>query len=72
MFGLIDVRATGLSGTDFALALLAQEKVAVMPGDSFGQSLQGWLRVSLTQPDDLIALACDRIAAFAARQGAKA
>ena len=65
MFALIDVRASGLSGDAFARALLAEAKVAVMPGESFGQALQGWLRVSLTQPDDLIAAACDRIAAFA-------
>ena len=65
MFALIDVRASGLSGDAFARALLAEAKVAVMPGESFGQALQGWLRVSLTQPDVLIEAACDRIAAFA-------
>lgn len=65
MFALIDVRASGLSGEGFARALLAEAKVAVMPGESFGQALQGWLRVSLTQPDALIDAACDRIAAFA-------
>lgn len=66
MFGLIDVRASGLSGEAFALALLETAKVAVMPGESFGQDLAGWLRVSLTQPDDLVAAACGRIAEFAA------
>ena len=65
MFALIDVRASGLSGDAFARALLAEAKVAVMPGESFGQALQGWLRVSLTQPDALIEAACDRISAFA-------
>lgn len=72
MFALIDVRSSGLSGEAFALALLYDQKVAVMPGESFGQSLQGWLRVSLTQPDEVIATACDRIADFAAKQGKKA
>jgi arginine:pyruvate transaminase len=71
MFALIDVRSSGMSGEAFALALLYDQKVAVMPGESFGQSLQGWLRVSLTQPDEVIATACDRIADFAARQGKK-
>lgn len=70
MFALIDVRSTGMSGEGFAMALLEECKVAVMPGESFGQALGGWLRVSLTQPDDRIALACERIADFAAtRQG---
>lgn len=65
MFALVDVRASGLSGDAFAAALLAEAKVAVMPGESFGSALAGWLRVSLTQPDEVIAAACDRIAGFA-------
>ena len=67
MFTVVDVRATGLSGEEFAHALLEQEHVAVMPGESFGQGLQGWLRVSLTRPDDEIDEACRRIAAFSRR-----
>ena len=70
MFALVDVRATGLSGRDFALSLLEREKVAVMPGESFGAALAGWIRISLTLEDDVIAQACARIAKFAAlKQG---
>lgn len=68
MFALLDIRATGLSGDAFARALLAQAKVAVMPGESFGTALAGWVRLSLTQPDDRILEACTRIATFAAAQ----
>ena len=67
MFALVDVRATGLSGDDFANRLLDEDLVAVMPGESFGATLSGWLRVSLTRPDDEIQEACHRMAAFAAR-----
>ena len=67
MFTLVDVRATGLSGDAFARRLLDEELVAVMPGESFGTTLAGWLRVSLTRPDEEIAEACRRMAAFAAR-----
>ncbi len=66
MFTLVDVRATGLSGTDFALGLLEREQVAVMPGESFGDGLKGWLRLSLTQPDDRVAEATGRIASHTA------
>jgi arginine:pyruvate transaminase len=66
MFALVDVRATGLSGEDFASGLLDRQKVAVMPGESFGAGLQGWLRLSLTQPDDRTTEAANRIAAHAA------
>jgi arginine:pyruvate transaminase len=65
MFALIDARETGLSGEAFAMALLDAAEVAVMPGESFGQALAGWVRVSLTQPDELIAEAARRIAHFA-------
>lgn len=68
MFTVIDIRASGLSGEDFARKLLMEEKVAVMPGESFGPSLNGWLRLSLTRPDEEIAEACRRLAIFAARQ----
>ncbi|MCB6178454.1 pyridoxal phosphate-dependent aminotransferase [Rhodobacter sp. Har01] len=67
MFTLLDVRATGLSGEAFANSLLEEHSVAVMPGESFGGSLGGWLRVSLTQSDDRTAEAIRRIAAHAAR-----
>jgi arginine:pyruvate transaminase len=66
MFALVDVRATGLSGTDFANGLLDRERVAVMPGESFGDGLKGWLRLSLTQPDHRTTEAAGRIAAHAA------
>ena len=68
MFALLDIRATGMTGDAFARALLAEAKVATMPGESFGTALTGWLRLSLTQPDDRIAEACARIATFAARK----
>ena len=66
MFALVDVRATGLSGEAFAASLLDHQKVAAMPGESFGAGLSGWLRLSLTQPDDRTTEAANRIAAHAA------
>jgi arginine:pyruvate transaminase len=72
MFVLIDVRATGKSGQDFALDLLDRAGVAVMPGESFGQVLAGWVRVSLTQPDAVLETACARIAAQVGARPARA
>ena len=65
MFALVDVRPVCASGEVFARRLLDHKSVAVMPGESFGSALRGWIRLSLTQPDDLIATACDRIAELA-------
>jgi arginine:pyruvate transaminase len=70
MFALVDVRRTGLTGLEFAESLLDRQGVAVMPGESFGSALGGWIRLSLTQPDEVIAEACDRILTHAAKAAA--
>lgn len=69
MFIVIDVRDTGMSGEDFAWALLNEEEVAVMPGSAFGAGGNNFIRLSLTVPDDKIEEACRRMAALAARSG---
>ena len=72
MFTVVDIRATGLTGEAFADQLLTEERVAVMPGESFGAALAGWIRISLTLDDAVISTACERIAGFAARRQGKA
>jgi arginine:pyruvate transaminase len=67
MFVLLDVSATGLDGAGFAEALLAVERVAVMPGASFGAALGSWVRIGLTATDAEIDEAARRIRRFAAR-----
>ncbi|WP_310075991.1 pyridoxal phosphate-dependent aminotransferase [Phyllobacterium sp. 1468] len=67
MFILADIRATGLSGQDFAMRLLEEELVAVMPGESFGDNLAGYLRMSLSIADDKIDAACAGILRLASR-----
>ena len=67
MFVFMDVRATGLSASDFAAALLEQEAVAVLPADGFGSSATGHLRIALTEDDATLAEAGHRIVRFAAR-----
>ena len=69
MFLLADVRGTGLSGEEFALRLLEEEHVAVMPGEAFGEQINGFVRISLTVPDEDIRQACDCISRFAAGLG---
>lgn len=65
MFILVDVGQTGLSGEDFAWALLKQQHVAVMPGSSFGAEARDFIRISLTVPDDVLATAMKRMATLA-------
>ena len=65
MFILLDIRASGLNGDEFARDLLEKERVAAMPGTSFGDQARGFIRLSLTVPDDILSEACRRIARFA-------
>jgi arginine:pyruvate transaminase len=66
MYVMVDVRGTGMSGTEFAEALLDERQVAVMPGESFGAAAAGHVRVALTLPDDRFEMAIDRLFQFAA------
>lgn len=67
MFILADIRATGLTGAEFAMRLLEEEKIATMPGDSFGSNLVGFLRLSLSVADDQIDAACAGMVRLAQR-----
>lgn len=74
MYAMLDIRSTGLSGEEFAGRLLEAEKIAVMPGESFGAAAAGHIRVALTLPDDQFGEAANRLIRFAnlcaARDGA--
>lgn len=65
MYVMLDIRATGLSGEDFANALLDAHHVAVMPGESFGVAAAGHVRVALTVNDTQLEAALGNILALA-------
>lgn len=67
MYIMLDIRATGLSGEAFAEALLLEEHIAVMPGESFGRAAAGHLRVAMTVDDAAFEEALARLLAFALR-----
>ena len=41
-----DIRSTGLTSEEFCTRLLNEKKVAVVPGDAFGESGEGFVRIS--------------------------
>jgi aminotransferase len=59
--------ATGLDETAFAEALLAEERVGVVPGTAFGPSGAGHVRVCYATAFEQIVEAMDRIERFVAR-----
>ena len=71
MYVMLSIRSTGLSGARFADLLLDAERIAVMPGESFGEAAAGHLRVALTVCEKVLEDAFSRIERFA-KQAASA
>lgn len=65
MFMFIDVRELSASGEAFALGLLDEQGLSVLPGEVFGASGAGHVRLSLTLSDADIASAVERLTAYA-------
>jgi arginine:pyruvate transaminase len=65
MYLMLDIRATGLSGIAFAERLLDEARIAVMPGESFGEAAAGHVRVAMTVDDDSLEAALARLLTFA-------
>jgi len=58
------VGATGLTSRQFSLGLLESQKVAVVPGDAFGSSGEGFVRCCFATSFEKLRVATDRIEAF--------
>ena len=71
MYLMLDIRSTGLSGEDFANALLDTHHIAVMPGESFGSAAAGHIRVAMTIEDQAFQTALETLCTFAQGLSAK-
>lgn len=58
------VKATGLSSDEFCRRLLEAEKLAVIPGNAFGESGEGYIRISYAYSLDTIKEALKRMESF--------
>lgn len=58
------IKSTGLSSQDFCQRLVREKKVAVVPGDAFGESGEGYIRVSYAYSINHIIQALKRIREF--------
>lgn len=58
------IQRFGMTSEEFAARLLVQEKVAVVPGTAFGDSGEGFLRISYAYSIDNLKLALGRIEHF--------
>ncbi|HYF01553.1 MAG TPA: aminotransferase class I/II-fold pyridoxal phosphate-dependent enzyme, partial [Planctomycetota bacterium] len=62
-----DIRSTGLTSEQFVTRLLEEERVACVPGDAFGPSGTGYVRLSYANSLENVQEAGRRIARFAAK-----
>ena len=58
------IRSTGLSSTDFCEKLVYSKKVAVVPGNAFGECGEGFIRVSYAYSLNHLREAIKRIGEF--------
>lgn len=66
-----DIRSTGLSSEDFCMRLLKERGVACVPGPAFGESAEGFIRMSYATSLEKIKVAVGRIGAFVSSLSAK-
>ncbi len=59
-----DISEFGMSSDEFATELLKEEKVAVVPGTAFGESGEGFVRISYAYSIENLKIALDRINSF--------
>jgi aminotransferase len=63
------IRASGMNSDDFAMRLLEEQEVAVVPGDAFGSSGSGFIRASYATAYENIEEALSRIETFMRHHG---
>lgn len=61
------IKEFGMSSDDFAMRLLKEEKVAVVPGNAFGDSGEGFLRISYAYSIEKLKVAMEKISKFIER-----
>lgn len=60
----MDISSTGLSSEDFAMGMLARNRLAVIPGDAFGPTGSGFVRMAYTVGSDSLIEGGNRLKAF--------
>lgn len=61
-----NITSSGLSSDEFCVRLLEEQRVAVVPGTAFGDSGEGFVRISYATGMEQIKEACSRIETFLA------
>lgn len=63
-YAFLDIRQSGLDSETFAMRLLEEEQVVLVPGTAFGEFGEGYIRLSYAASMESLEQGFDRIAAF--------
>jgi aminotransferase len=64
-----DIRVSGMTSDEFAMTLLAEEKIAAVPGPAFGLGGEGYVRMCYATAKDKLEEALERMQRFVRRHG---
>ena len=62
------IKEFGMTSEEFASKLLEEERVAVVPGDAFGASGEGFVRISYAYSLEALKRALERLEHFVSRR----
>jgi len=62
------IRSTNLTSSEFCEQFLMEEKVAIVPGSAFGESGEGFVRISYAASIENITKAMEKLVAFVSRR----
>jgi aminotransferase len=63
-YALVNIKETGLKSEEFAYKLLESQKVAVVPGITYGDACEGYVRIAFTMNEEKIIEGVRRIRQF--------
>lgn len=63
-YALVNIKDTGMKSEEFAYALLKAEQVAVVPGITYGEASEGYVRIAYTMNEDRICEGLRRMRRF--------
>lgn len=63
-YAMVNIKETGMNSEEFAYALLEREQVAVVPGITYGDASEGFVRIAFTLNEDRIREGVQRIRRF--------
>ncbi len=63
-YAFINIKETGMNCEDFAIQLLKQQQVVVVPGTAFGEKGEGYIRISFATSMDILKTGMEKMRTF--------